>query len=58
MHACMHLIDNAYACNLMHDKIMVGSTDLVIVSVLWFCDSALVLLFHVSSLYLNSSDSF
>jgi hypothetical protein len=26
MHACMHLIDNAYVCNLIDDKIMVGST--------------------------------
>jgi hypothetical protein len=26
MHACMHLMDNAYSCNLMHDKIMLGST--------------------------------
>jgi hypothetical protein len=29
MHARMHLIDNAYVCNLIDDKIMVGSTGLV-----------------------------
>jgi hypothetical protein len=27
MHAYMHLIDNAYICNLIDDKIMVGSTE-------------------------------
>jgi hypothetical protein len=26
MHACMHLTDNVYICNLIDDKIMVGST--------------------------------
>jgi hypothetical protein len=26
MHTCMHFIDNAYVCNLIDDKIMVGST--------------------------------
>jgi hypothetical protein len=30
MYVCMHLIDNAYVCNLIDDKIMVGSTGLAV----------------------------